>query len=198
MGKTAKGWRDRLGILQSGWPELSDCRGTVAVGARHRQKRLGSEEIAAEVVVEIGKYPVVLDERHWRVRQQIEVARVEGREAAPEHVAVRPGISKPVSRGDGRRIRHRERREERMAVFEMDALGPNRPERGRVLLGNRSVAHPVGHEDQDVPAGRRRALPQGRQQSSRAQRRGTYQSLNRSVHVAASYRMPSRPHACDV
>src|SRR5712664_2944728 len=103
-------------VEQQRRPDLANGRGRKALGARHLQYGFFIEVIAAEMLIDIGQYSVVLDEGDDGIPGR------RGGITGIDRVAERSGIAEIMPGRHGRSVGHGEGREQRMRVLEIDAL----------------------------------------------------------------------------
>ncbi len=128
-------------VLNQRRPDLPDGRGAEAVDAGDGEQRLFAEVVAAGLGVELSQDLVVLDEG----RSALEDLR-----AVVERVGEVAGVAQLVSRGERRGVGGGDRRIERVAVGEEDALLLQPDQRRRVGRIQRRRPQPVGDEENDV------------------------------------------------
>ena len=130
-------------VEQQRRPDLADGRRRKPLGARHLQNGLFIEVIAAEMLVDIGQYRIVLDEGDDGI------AGGRGRITGIDRVAERSGIAEIVAGRHARSVGHGEGRKQRMRVLEIDALvadlGHCRRGFGRDLQCSQSVGNKQDH-----------------------------------------------------
>src|SRR5260370_27507446 len=101
-------------VEQQRRPDLANGRGRKPLGARHLQYGLFIEIVAAEMLVDIGQYRIVLDEGDNGI------ACGRGGITGIDRVAESSGIAEIMPGRHGRSVRYGEGREQRMRVLEID------------------------------------------------------------------------------
>ncbi len=137
-----------VGVVELvGRADLADRGGAEALVAGHLQNGLFIEVVALEVLVDVAEHGVVLDEGDDGVTCGC------GGVVGPDRVGEHAGVAEIVAGRHRRAVGHGEGREERMRVFEVDALVADLGHCGCRLRCDLQRAKTVGNE-QDQVAGR--------------------------------------------
>ncbi len=137
-----------VGMVEKiGRTKLADRGGAVALLARHLQKRLFVQIVAAEMLVDLEQDGIDLEERRHRV------VGVGDGAAGVDRVAEGAGIAEVMAAGHRRAVRHGEGREQRMRVLEIDALVAHLGHRRRGLRRHDAPAQTIRHEQDQVTRG---------------------------------------------
>jgi len=154
-------------VEQQRRPDLANGRGRKTLGARHLQYGFFIEIVAAEMLIDVGQYSVVLDEGHDGI------AGGRGGITGIDRVAESSGIAEIVAGRHARGVGHGEGREQRMRVLEIDALVANLGHGRRGFGRDLQCAQPVGNEQDYIVGravpGKRRADGQHHQASGQQQ-----------------------------
>ncbi len=114
--------------------DLADRGRAEALRARHLQYCFFVQIIAAEVLVDIAQYRIVLDEGNDGIASGC------GRITGIDRVAEGSGIAEVMPGRHGRSVRHGEGRKQRVWIFEIDAFVADYRHRRRGLGGDNPPA----------------------------------------------------------
>src|SRR5262249_45308492 len=99
-------------VLDGDRADFANARSAVSMSARKAHQRFFIKVVAVEMIVEVGKDLVVLDEWCHRARSLPEIAAIEDRISGVDGVAEISGIAKIMTGSDGRGIGGSESREQ--------------------------------------------------------------------------------------
>ena len=139
-------------VLNGSRTELSDGSGGITGIAGSRQQAFFIHVVSFVVIVKIGKNLVVFDEWRDRPGDLPKIAAVVNGVSGIKIIAEGAGVSEVVTCSNGRTVRHRECRKDRVTVRELDAFPAKAEDGRRVERIYRSRSQPVGNEDDYVPA----------------------------------------------